>query len=181
MRGLKVGAAIIASQFMHVIKTGRAMKLPALFIERKKRRANNRKQVDMEPSLSVLPRVPEQCLKPTDKRPNWNRSEELDLHSLCEQCDTLAKSAIKLGGLSHDWFVDLYSSNIDRALENLPEARRNRTTELANEIFDYRSPSEREQTIQQNAQNGRCRHGIALECCPAGCGSVPDESVDPEY
>lgn len=175
MRGLKIGATIIASQLMQVVRNRRAVKLPALFIARKKRRANNRKLAGTEPSEAISQQVSEPRLTAPDNRPHRGSSEELDLHSWCEQCDALAKSAIKSGGLSHDWCVELYSSGVNRALEHLPQQCREHALRIANEVFDYRSPEERQQTVRANAANGRCLHGIPFDCCPQGCGDFPDE------
>lgn len=178
MRGLKVGAALMASRLIHVIQTRRGMKQPALFIARNKRRANRGQAVASErPSPAIQVQAAE-SMADKNMRPHQNPREELDLHAWCEQCDALAKEAIKSGGLSHDWCVELYSSGVDRALDHLPDACRGHALQVANEVFDYRNPSERERVVRENADQGICHHGIPVDCCPAGCGSVPDDCDD---
>lgn len=175
MRGLKVGAALMASRLLQVIKTRRGTKLPALLIARQKRPAKPAQISDAKHSR--VARTPQAvgALTAASSQPPYNPSVQTDLDSWCEQCDALAKETIKSGGLSHDWCIKLYSSGVDRLLEQMPEAWREPALQIAHEIFDYRSPSERQRTIRANADNGLCRHGIAFECCPAGCGEFPDE------
>lgn len=176
MRGLKVGAALMASRLIHVIKTRRGMKLPALFITREGRPANQGK-----PAKPDFPRTNSQA--PVSALPvarsrleaQQNPLTALDLHTWPEQCDALARAAIKNGGLSHDLCVELYSSGVDRALEAAHTIPKDVALQVANEIFDYRTPAERDQTARWNMQNGYCRHGITLDCCPLGCGSAPDD------
>jgi hypothetical protein len=91
------------------------------------------------------------------------------------QCESMAETAISSGGLSHDWSVELYSESIDRALPLLPDPLRGPALLLAAEVFDYRTPMEREQINRWNAENGYCLHGITLDCCPLGCGSILDD------
>jgi hypothetical protein len=152
------------------------MKLPALFIARNKGRPNRGQAVASERLRPAIQVQAAESMADKNMRPHQNPREEFDLHSWYEQCDALAKDAIKSGGLSHDWCVELYSSRVDRALELLPEACHGQARQVANEVFDNRNPAARQQTILANAESGPCLHGIPFDCCPVGCGEFPDES-----
>lgn len=86
------------------------------------------------------------------------------------QCESAAGEASKLCGLSHDCYVDLFSSAIERTAGRLLLEHRQIALQIARD-WDYATPSEREESKRWNALNGYCRHGIELGCCPAGCGS----------
>jgi len=180
MRGFKLGAALVASRFIHVIKTRRGVKLPALFIALNKRQANCGQTAQSDQPRRAVQVQEVVAISDANAHPHQLSHGELDAHSWCEQCDVLAEDAIKSGGISHDWCVELYSSGVDRALEHLPKACHGQALQVANEVFHYRSPSEREKIVRENADTGRCHHGITLDCCPAGCGSVPDDCDDPD-
>lgn len=98
----------------------------------------------------------------------------LDENAWRVTCEKVAKQAAESCGLSHDLYVGSFSSTIDGKLNHLPDAHRPRALEIAQE-WDYASPAERAEAQQWNAENGFCLHGIELGCCPAGCGSGPDD------
>lgn len=74
-------------------------------------------------------------------------------------------------GSTYEHYVNLLSSEIDKALLAVPEEDREAAIQIARE-WDYATREEREQNQQWNAEHGFCSHGIELGCCPAGCGSV---------
>lgn len=178
MRGLKVATALIASRFIHIIKTRRGMKLPALLIARNMRRTNRGQPAQSDRPRPAIQAQAVVAISDANAHPHQHPQGELNVHSWCEQCDALAKDAIKSSGLSHDWCVELYSSGVDRALEQLPKSSRDVALQVANEVFDYRSPAEREESRRKNAENAICLHGIPFDCCPLGCGEFPDECDD---
>ncbi|MEL7551497.1 hypothetical protein AAGV37_16610 [Pseudomonas protegens] len=85
-------------------------------------------------------------------------------------CEAAAVQAMKGCGLSHDYYVERFSSAIDSEVARLPEDQRAQALRIAQER-DYATPAERQETLAWNAKNGYCSHGIELGCCPAGCGS----------
>lgn len=85
-------------------------------------------------------------------------------------CEVAAAQATKGCGLSHDYYVERFSSAIDRQLDQLPEYQRALALQVAQE-WDYATPAERQETQGWNAEHGYCMHGIELGCCPAGCDS----------
>lgn len=85
-------------------------------------------------------------------------------------CEKVAVQASNGCGLSHDYYVERFSSQIERYVDRLPENQRAQALQIAQD-WDYTTPTERQETHDWNAENGYCTHGIELGCCPAGCGS----------
>ncbi|MCG8277428.1 hypothetical protein [Stenotrophomonas sp. NLF4-10] len=85
-------------------------------------------------------------------------------------CEAAAAQAMKGCGLSHDYYVECFSSAIDAQVDRLPDDQRAQALQIAQE-WDYATSAERQETQDWNAENGYCSHGISLGCCPAGCGS----------
>ncbi len=90
------------------------------------------------------------------------------------RCEELAREAKRGDGCSYTWYVVRLSEAVDLEVIQLPEAFRSRALELAGE-FGYASRAEREVEQVELANDGCCMHGIELGCCPAGCGSGPDD------
>lgn len=88
-------------------------------------------------------------------------------------CDAAAAQARHGCGLSWDYYVDLFSAAIDAHIVQLPENQHDWALEAATE-WGYETPAQRHETRAWNADNGYCIHGIDIDCCPAGCGSLPD-------
>lgn len=86
-------------------------------------------------------------------------------------CEKAASEAINGCGQSHDWYVELLSSAIDEQVVQLPEDQRAQALQIAQE-WGYATPAERQETRDLNAADGCCKHGIPLDCCPAGCGEL---------
>ena len=87
-----------------------------------------------------------------------------------DSCEKLAREAVKGCGLSHDYYVELFSLSVDRALEQLPDTDRPLAVSIASD-WDYATTDERKENQEWLSENGYCTHGITLGCCPAGCGS----------
>ncbi|OWB27310.1 hypothetical protein ACQR5S_20175 [Xanthomonas oryzae pv. oryzicola] len=85
-------------------------------------------------------------------------------------CDEVATRANQGCGLSHDSYVERFSSAIDALAVRLPEDQRAQALTIARE-WDYATPVERQESRIWNAENGYCSHGIELGYCPAGCDS----------
>ncbi|MCC8445507.1 hypothetical protein [Xanthomonas translucens] len=88
-------------------------------------------------------------------------------------CETAAAQAMKGSGLSHDYYVERFSSAIDAQVGRLPEDQRAQALQIAQK-WDYATPAARQEAQDWNAENGYCSHGIELGCCPAGCDSYDD-------
>ena len=86
-------------------------------------------------------------------------------------CDATAEQAAKGCGLSHDYYVERFSSSIGAQARQLPENQRAQALQIARE-WDYATPAERKETQDWNAAHGYCMHGIDPNCCPAGCGDL---------
>ena len=89
-------------------------------------------------------------------------------------CETAAAQATKGCGLSHDYYVERFSSAIDAQLGRLPEEQRAQALKIAQE-WDYATPAERQETQDWNAEHGYCSHGIEFGCCPVGCDRDDDD------
>ena len=89
-------------------------------------------------------------------------------------CETAAAQATKGCGLSHDYYVERFSSAIDAQLGRLPEEQRAQALKIAQE-WDYATPAERQETQDWNAEHGYCSHGIEFGYCPAGCDRDDDD------
>ncbi|MDO0843939.1 hypothetical protein EIQ06_04455 [Xanthomonas campestris pv. campestris] len=85
-------------------------------------------------------------------------------------CETAAAQAMKGCGLSHDYYVERFSSAIDTQVGRLPESQRAQALQIAQK-WDYATPAARQEAQDCNAENGYCSHGIELGYCPAGCDS----------
>lgn len=90
------------------------------------------------------------------------------------RCEELAADAAKGDGCSHTWYVVRLSRAVDSDLAAMPQDRRTQALEIARE-FDYSTHEEREAERDELLNDGCCMHGIQLGCCPAGCGSGPDD------
>ncbi|HGE6810428.1 TPA: hypothetical protein ACGB9W_004753 [Pseudomonas aeruginosa] len=84
-------------------------------------------------------------------------------------CEMAASEAVRGCGQSFDWYVERLSSAIDEQVVQLPEGQRAQALQIAQEL-GYATPAERQETRDLNAADGCCKHGIPLDCCPAGCG-----------
>ncbi|EPP5100997.1 hypothetical protein ACUQRY_001261 [Enterobacter hormaechei] len=85
-------------------------------------------------------------------------------------CEKVAEQASNGCGMSHDYYVERFSSEIERHLDRLPENQRAQALQIAQD-WDCATPAERQETHDWNSEHGYCTHGIELGCCPAGCGS----------
>lgn len=90
------------------------------------------------------------------------------------QCESVIQAATERSSQSYDIYVERLSSVIDAMLNQLPETHRAMALQIAKE-WGYATPEEREEAARWCAENGYCDHGIELGCCPAGCGSGPDD------
>ncbi len=171
MRGLGKHAAIAALRLIHAAKNKRIRELPKLLLKRKRQRAVVDKPKQFEPPIA-FPQDEATAQSNVSSRASSSRS---DLDGWHAQCQSLARDALKSCGLSHDWCVEIYSADVDRALEAVHTIPKDIALRIADEVFDYRTPAEREQTALWNEQNGYCLHGITRDCCPFGCGSVPED------
>ncbi|GKS88703.1 hypothetical protein [Acidovorax sp. SUPP2539] len=106
----------------------------------------------------------------TQSHPIGHTPDAFDEPAWRTVCEALAAQANKGCGLSHDYYVERFSSAIDAQAGRLPEDQRAQALKIARE-WDYATPAERQQSQDWNADNGHCSHGIELGCCPAGCGS----------
>ncbi|ABI58397.1 hypothetical protein [Nitrosomonas eutropha] len=106
----------------------------------------------------------------TSSHPIGDTRSALDEPAWRIVCDAAADEAIKGCGLSYDYYVERFSSEIDAQVDQLPEYQRAQALQIAQE-WDYATPAQRQETQDWNAANGICTHGITLGCCPAGCDS----------
>jgi general stress protein YciG len=90
------------------------------------------------------------------------------------ECNVLANEAGKSCSQSHTLYVSNFSNAIEARLEAFTTEDKEKAIEIARK-FDYATPQEIEVDAQWNSENGFCSHGIELGCCPAGCGSGPDD------
>ncbi|MCO1686905.1 hypothetical protein FA454_14295 [Pseudomonas aeruginosa] len=88
--------------------------------------------------------------------------------AVCEAASVAARNGC---GLSWDYYVELFSAAIDAQIDQLPEDQRAMALEMAQD-WDYATPAQRQETRAWNAENGYCTHGINIDCCPLGCGSL---------
>ncbi|WP_241685111.1 hypothetical protein [Xanthomonas euvesicatoria] len=70
-------------------------------------------------------------------------------------CETAAAQAMKGCGLSHDYYVERFSSAIDTQLGRLPESQRAQALQIAQK-WDYATPAARQEAQDWNAENGYC-------------------------
>lgn len=97
-----------------------------------------------------------------------------DVSQWRERCQKIATDAGNNCGQSHGLYVQRISEMVNFALKEVAEENREEALCVARE-FDYASDSELDEDRKWNANNGYCSHGIQLGCCPAGCGSGPDD------
>lgn len=99
-----------------------------------------------------------------------------DTHSAFDEtawrgvCEEFAVQASNGCGLSHDYYVERFSLQIEKHIDRLPGCQRAQALQIAQE-WDYATRVERQETQNWNANHDYCTHGIELGCCPAGCGS----------
>lgn len=97
-------------------------------------------------------------------------SDELAWRAVCERAATQANAGC---GLSYDYYVERFSSEIDAQVRQFPESQHATALQIAQE-WGYATPAERQETRSWNSENGYCSHGIELGCCPAGCDRDDD-------
>lgn len=84
-------------------------------------------------------------------------------------CKTAAEDANRRCGLSYEYYVELFSQEIDAQASRLPDEQRVLALEIASHEWGYETPHQRRETQDWDAANGFCEHGIELGCCPVGC------------
>lgn len=97
-------------------------------------------------------------------------SVSFDEAEWCQRCDQTAAESSKRSGLSHCYYVTVFSNSVESAVAEFSETDRTSAIEIAEE-WDYATPEELRAGQQWNAENGYCTHGIELGFCPPGCGS----------
>lgn len=117
---------------------------------------------------------------------NWaevhHRYNNFDANAWREKCGKWATEANRCCGLSYEVFSSRLNGAVDWALEQLPPAQRAEATAIA-QSFGFETMEQRELARQREAEeewdddygHRDCSHGIAWGCCPAGCGSGPDD------
>jgi hypothetical protein len=90
------------------------------------------------------------------------------------QCERMADDASNNCAQSHFLYVCNLSSAVDKKLSDLASADHPAAIEIARQ-FDYATRQEIQAEQAFNDEHGFCTHGIELGCCPAGCGSGPDD------
>lgn len=110
----------------------------------------------------------------TPSHPIGDTRSALDETAWRAVCEDASAQAIKGSGLSHDYYVERFSSEIDAQVARLPESQRVQALQVAQE-WDYAAPAERQETRDWNAKHGYCSHGIELGYCPAGCDRDDDD------
>ncbi|MGB3288566.1 MAG: hypothetical protein WBA83_04775 [Burkholderiaceae bacterium] len=106
----------------------------------------------------------------TPSQPIADSHPMLDESAWRAVCETAATQAQNGCGLSHDVYVERFSSAIEDQVGQLPEFQHARALHIAKE-WDYVTPAQRQETQDWNAKHGYCTHGIELGYCPAGCDS----------
>ncbi|HAF2412740.1 TPA: hypothetical protein G8N70_003069 [Salmonella enterica] len=106
----------------------------------------------------------------TSSQPNGHTGIAFNETAWRVVCEKVAVQAINDCGLSHDYYVECFSSEIDRHADRLPENQRVQALKIARD-WDYETPAERQEIQDWNAEHGYCTHGIELGCCPVCCGS----------
>ena len=76
-------------------------------------------------------------------------------------------------GLSHDYYVERFSSAIDAQLGRLPEEQRTGAKIAQNGTTQHRA--ERQETQDWKSEHGCCSHGSEFGCCPGGCDRDDDD------
>lgn len=89
-------------------------------------------------------------------------------------CDRWAKEADVGCGLSYDLFSERLCGAVDYALEKMAPIHRAKAIEIAVR-YGYETVEARAKASRWYRYDGYCSHGIELGCCPAGCGSGPDD------
>ena len=108
----------------------------------------------------------------TSSQPGENTHAAFDETAWRAICDQAATAALRGCGQSHDWYVELFSSAVEAQVQRLPEHQQAYALEIARDCGDYATPAERQETRDSNAEDGYCKHGIPIDCCPAGCGEL---------
>lgn len=98
----------------------------------------------------------------------------------CSRCVAFAEEATRSCGLSHDLYVQLFSSSVEIHLRGLAQDARGAAIAIARQ-FDYATPEELAQRQVELAAMGSCSHGIDRDCCPAGCGDLYYGDEDAVY
>jgi len=89
-------------------------------------------------------------------------------------CESLSNDAAKNCAQSHFLYVCNLSSAVDAKLSDLASTDHPAAIEIARR-FDYATRQQIQAEQAFNDEQGYCAHGIELGCCPAGCGSSPDD------
>lgn len=103
-----------------------------------------------------------------------HRYTHFDAEKWAENCDKWATSANHGCGLSYDLFSERLCNAVDYALERLAPIHHAKAIDIAIH-YGYETVDARAEAGRWDSYEGYCSHGIQLGCCPAGCGSGPDD------
>jgi|GEM_PF-1539634 len=111
------------------------------------------------------------------QKPVTHQYQEAEWRQLCS---TEAEQAQRACGLSHDYYVQLFSTAIDKHAAQLQPEHRVTALDIARD-WEYASPADRDETQRMLADQGLCMHGIDPDCCSAGCGDLYHEVDAPSF
>lgn len=86
------------------------------------------------------------------------------------KCEQAHKEASKGCGLSDVLFQERFNQLVDRAINALPNRHHKKAILIAKKL-GYQ-PFDTTEEIENDFDLGICSHGIAIDCCPAGCGEI---------
>jgi hypothetical protein len=97
----------------------------------------------------------------------------LMLEGVARQINRLANKNIKACGCSYEVYIANFSLSVDRIVSQAKDRDLRATILYVARECDYHSPEEVDEMRQSCLDAGLCVHGIAPDCCPAGCGDLP--------
>ncbi|KAF0804376.1 hypothetical protein ACRYJU_04690 [Alloalcanivorax xenomutans] len=95
--------------------------------------------------------------------------------AIAAQLQHLAREATQCSGSSYEIYQDLFSGSVDALLEAIEDpAVKAAILDAAREHGDYVTRDELEAMREAWMDTGDCYHGFDPNCCPLGCGDLPE-------
>ncbi|TFZ60121.1 hypothetical protein E4T25_08960 [Photobacterium damselae subsp. piscicida] len=103
-------------------------------------------------------------MQPTENTKDKITQYESDLKKLASDCH-------KQSGLIYEIYCDKFNSEFIQYLSDKPKSDRNEIIEIVKRM----GFNEQEIGILPCDNNSTCRHGIDINCCPAGCADYRED------
>ncbi|MEQ9530600.1 MAG: CcgAII protein [Haliea sp.] len=94
--------------------------------------------------------------------------------AITAQLQDLAKEATQRCGSSYEVYQEQFSQRVDALLATTEDSTAKAAILNVAREFDYVTRAELEAMREDRVDDGACYHGFDPNCCPLGCGDLPE-------